>query len=57
MHFVKLTVLQAIFGASSQKNGKTGFRDEDFFMSHYRQDAHTEKGYDYHYIVLIAANY
>lgn len=53
---MKLTVFQAIFGTSSQKNGKASFRDEDFFMSHYRRDAHTEKGYDYYYIVLIAAN-
>ncbi|KIM69754.1 hypothetical protein SCLCIDRAFT_1208269 [Scleroderma citrinum Foug A] len=37
--------IAAIFGTSSQKNGKASFRDEDFFMSHYRRDAHTEKGY------------
>ncbi|KAL4073888.1 P-loop containing nucleoside triphosphate hydrolase protein [Scleroderma yunnanense] len=37
--------IAAVFGTSSQKKGKTSFRDEDFFMSHYRQDAHTEKGY------------
>ncbi|RUS17994.1 NUC160 domain-containing protein [Endogone sp. FLAS-F59071] len=31
---------------SSAKKKKTdGFRDEDFYMSHYQQDANTEKGY------------
>ncbi|KDQ57476.1 hypothetical protein JAAARDRAFT_156189 [Jaapia argillacea MUCL 33604] len=25
--------------------GKEGYRDEEFYMSHYQKDAHTEKGY------------
>ncbi|KAI6166133.1 P-loop containing nucleoside triphosphate hydrolase protein [Pisolithus thermaeus] len=34
----------AVFGASSQK-GRTSFRDDSFYMSHYQKDSHTEKGY------------
>ncbi|KAI6033165.1 P-loop containing nucleoside triphosphate hydrolase protein [Pisolithus orientalis] len=34
----------AVFGVSSQK-GRTSFRDDGFYMSHYQKDSHTEKGY------------
>lgn len=44
----ELSQLQAIFGPSSQQRTRENknFRDEEFYMSHYQNDAHTEKGYD-----------
>ena len=38
---------QAVFDMSTKKGkgGKGGFRDEQFYMSHYQKDADTEKGF------------
>ncbi|KAI1794061.1 ATP-dependent RNA helicase DBP10 [Ganoderma leucocontextum] len=39
--------IAAVFDVSGKKSkaGKDGFRDEEFYMSHYQKDADTEKGY------------
>ena len=39
-------VSQVVFDTASKKTkaGKGGFRDEEFYMSHYQKDADTEKG-------------
>ncbi|PIL36115.1 transporter [Ganoderma sinense ZZ0214-1] len=39
--------IAAVFDVSGKKSksGKGGFRDEEFYMSHYQKDADTEKGY------------
>lgn len=36
---------KAAFANSISKIGKTKYRDEDFYMSHFQKDAMTEKGY------------
>ncbi|RDX55028.1 ATP-dependent RNA helicase DBP10 [Lentinus brumalis] len=39
--------IAAVFDTASKKSktGKSNFRDEEFYMSHYQKDADTEKGY------------
>lgn len=48
-----LTVAQAVFDTS---NKKTGYRDEEFYMSHYQKDAITEKGQDTIHVHISCAN-
>ncbi|KAG6334659.1 hypothetical protein ID866_4426 [Astraeus odoratus] len=37
--------IAAVFGDSTHEKGKATFRDDEFYLSHYQKDAHTEKGY------------